>query len=86
MQNEMIYLTYNEYVERLVRAKRYTNKRPIDLNQTPAERSAEVLFQSLPYLLGTDRQEEYVARMIRYLKITIKEKVNANANEILNRR
>lgn len=80
----MKYLTYNEYVEILVRAKRYTNKLPNDPNQTPAERSAEVLFQQLPYLLGTDRQEEYVARIIRYLKITIKEKVNAN--EILNRR
>lgn len=73
----MKYLTYNEYVEILVRAKRYTNQLPNDPNQTPAERSAEVLFHQLPYLLGTDRQEEYVARIIRYLKITIKEKVNA---------
>lgn len=73
----MIYLTYNEYVERLVRAKRYTNKRPIDLNQTPAERSAEVLYIQLMYFLGTDRQEYYIESMLRYLKFSIKEKIHA---------
>ncbi|AXC38926.1 UNVERIFIED_ORG: hypothetical protein [Escherichia phage CMSTMSU] len=56
MQNEMIYLTHDELTERLDKSKRLTNKLPNDPNQTPAERSAEVLFQSLPYLLGTDRQ------------------------------
>ena len=73
----MIYLTYDEYIERLIRSKRYTNKLPNDPNQSPAVRSAEVLYIQLMYFLGTDRQEEYVARMIRYLKITIKEKIHA---------
>lgn len=80
----MIYLTYDELTERLDKSKRLTNQLPNDPNQTPAERSAEVLFQRLPYLLVTDRQEYHIERIIKYLKITIKEKVNAN--EILNRR
>lgn len=82
----MIYLTHDELTERLDKSKKLTNKLPHNTNQTPAERSAEVLFQTLPYLLGTDRQEYHIERIIKYLKITIKEKVNANANEILNRR
>ncbi|MDI1143620.1 hypothetical protein [Escherichia coli] len=76
MQNEMIYLTYNEYVERLVSAKRYTNQLPHNPNQTPEEKNAEALFQALPYLLGTDRQEYHVERIIKSLKITIKEKIH----------
>ncbi|HGX4521708.1 hypothetical protein GNZ01_07375 [Escherichia coli] len=76
MQNEMIYLTYNEYVERLVSAKRYANQLPNDPNQTPEEKNAEALFQALPYLLGTDRQEYHVERIIKSLKITIKEKIH----------
>ena len=80
----MIYLTHDELTERLDKSKKLTKYLPHNPNQTPAERSAEVLFQRLPYLLGTDRQEYHIERIIKYLKITIKEKVNAN--DILNRR
>lgn len=76
-KNEMIYLTPSELTERLVKSRRYTNQLPHNPNQTPAERSAEVLFQSLPYLLGTNRQEYHIERIIKYLKITIKEKIHA---------
>ncbi|MGI5704500.1 hypothetical protein ACRYKS_23145 [Escherichia coli] len=79
MQKEMIYLTNVELTERLDKSRRHTNKLPHNTNQTPAERSAEVLFQTLPYLLGTDRQDYYIERIIKYLKITIMEKVNAKA-------
>ncbi|EMR6008049.1 hypothetical protein WJW27_004847 [Escherichia coli] len=75
MQHEIIYLTHDELKERLDKSKRLTNQLPHNPNQTPAERSAEVLFQSLPYLLGTDRQEYHVERIIKYLKITIQEKI-----------
>lgn len=75
-KNEIIYLTHDELTERLDKSKRLKNQLPHNPNQTPAERSAEVLFQTLPYLLGTDRQEYHVERIIKYLKITIMEKVN----------
>lgn len=73
----MIYLTHDELTERLDKSKRLTNKLPHNTNQTPAERSAEVLYIQLMYFLGTDRQEYYIESMLRYLKFSIKEKVHA---------
>ena len=82
---QMIYLSTDELEERIIKSRRHTNQLPKDPNQSLAERSAEVLYHKLAFFLGTDRQEYYVQSVLRYLKITIKEKVNANANDILNK-
>lgn len=76
MQNEMIYLTNDELKVRLINSRRDTNKIPKDPMQSPAARSAEVLYAQLLYFLGTDRQEHYVQSWLRYTKFTIQEKMH----------
>lgn len=79
---KMIYLTNEEFQEKMLKTKKITLK--FVPNQSISEVSANVLFQKLPYFLGTDKQEFMVQNMIEHLMMSIKEKVNAN--DILNRR
>jgi hypothetical protein len=72
---QMIYLTNDEVKERLVKSRRHTNQLPNDTSKSPAERSAELLYQQLMFFLGTDRQDYYVQSVLRYLQMTIKEKI-----------
>lgn len=76
MQNEMIYLSNDELKVRLINSRRDTNKIPKDPMQSPAARSAEVLYAQLLYFLGTDRQEYYVQSWLRHTKFTIQEKMH----------
>lgn len=72
-------LSHDELKQRIIKAGRVVlHNVP---KQSPAARSAEVLFQKLTYFLGTDRQDFYVQDVIRYLQITIKEKVNEKNRE-----
>ncbi len=73
---QMIYLTDDEIRERIIKSRKHTNQLPKDPNQSPAARSAEVLYQQLLYFLGTDRQEYYVRSILRYLQMTIQEKIH----------
>lgn len=75
MQNKMIYLTNEEFQEKML--KIYDNTLEYVPNQSIYEVSANVLFQKLPYVLGTDKQEFMVKNMIEHLMMSIKEKVNA---------
>lgn len=71
----MIYLTNEEFQEKMIKSCNITLE--YVPNQSIYEVSANVLFQKLPYFLGTDQQESMVQNIIEYLKSTIKEKVNA---------
>ncbi|EFJ0710480.1 hypothetical protein HI145_RS02015 [Escherichia coli] len=75
MQKEMIYLTHDEFQEKMLKANNITLK--FVPNQSIYEMSANVLFQKLPYVLGTDKQEFMVQNMIEHLAMSIMEKVNA---------
>lgn len=75
MQNEIIYLTNEEFQEKMIKSSNITLEHIP--NQSVYEVAANVLFQKLPYFLGTDKQEFMVKNMIEHLMMSIKEKVNA---------